>query len=221
MYSDCVLPQGTLDRDKVRKMCEIIFHDVDPALGFVTEEDVDEVMMIGEMNSKAADHHITVDEIPQALSTIMAIKKNKQRLHELFSKHGVCGAIDLTSPAVESLLSELNDGIKPSQEDIQFLVNKCGGNSESVDLAHLTTAIEIWYVLVAQGPLPTSVEEARDAGYTDEQIAKFVKAQGTNRSSLTAGDNLIKPDVTLVNSTVESGNDLISVAMTSEQHPSG
>lgn len=168
----CVL-KGTLDRDKVRKMCEILFHDVDPNLGVVSEQDVDEVMMIGEMNSHSPDHHITVEEIPKALSTIMAIKKNKQHIHDLFKKHKVAGSQPLSSLDLSALLSELNDGILPNPDDLNFIVRKCGGPDVMVDLAHLTSAIEIWYVLVAQGPLPDSVDAAKAAGYTDEQIATF------------------------------------------------
>jgi Ca2+-binding EF-hand superfamily protein len=181
--SICEANEGTLDRDKVRKMCEILFHDIDPQLGLVTEEDVDEVMMIGEMNSKEADHHITVNEIPKALSTIMAIKKDKQKIHDLFLRHDVDGSKCLSSEEISELLSEINDGIIPSKDDIQFIIDKCGGPKASVDLAHLKPAIEMWYVLVAQGPLPTTVEEAKAAGYTDAQIAEFVKNQEEGLSS--------------------------------------
>jgi Ca2+-binding EF-hand superfamily protein len=172
--SICDADEGRLDRDKIRKMCEILFHDIDPALGTVTEEDVDEVMMIGEMSSKEADHHITVDEIPKALSTIMAIKKDKQKIHDLFLRHDVDGSKCLSSAEISELLSELNDGIIPSKSDVEFIIDKCGGPNASVSLAHLKPAIEIWYVLVAQGPLPTTVEEAKEYGYTEEQITSFV-----------------------------------------------
>jgi len=165
----------TLDRAEVRHMCETLMHDsFSPILGTVTDAEIDRVMAMGDM-TKGPNEEITVDDIPTALSTILAIQSEHQRIDELFHSHDSDGSKTLEEKELRLLLTEVNEGIMPTDEDIKFVIEKCAGVDKVVDENEIRNAITLWYVLADEHPLPTTREEALALGYTDEQIQHFIE----------------------------------------------
>jgi len=165
----------SLDRAEVRHMCETLMHDsFSPILGTVTDAEIDRVMALGDM-SKGAEQSITVDDIPMALSTILAIQSEHQRIDQLFHAHDSDGSKTLEEKELRLLLTEVNEGIFPTDDDVKFVIEKCAGVDKVVDENEIRNAITLWYVLADENPLPKTREEALAMGYTEEQIQHFIE----------------------------------------------
>ena len=67
---------GVLDKGEVKSMCEHIMEEISPGLGGVTDEDVELVMRLGGAEAKDT---IQPEEVPKALSLVLAIKKVRLR----------------------------------------------------------------------------------------------------------------------------------------------
>ena len=64
-------------------MCEHIMAEISPDLGGVTDEDVEMVMRLGGEDVKET---IAPDDVPHALSLVLAMKKEKVHISELFDR---------------------------------------------------------------------------------------------------------------------------------------
>lgn len=167
---------GVLDREEIRALCKSIMQtdSYAPILNReVTDADVDEVMRIGDI--RGSPDGIKVEHIPEALSTILALQSENQRIHDLFHKYDIDGNKNLSEGELRNLLTEVNDGFIPSASDLKFIMEKCSGEDKVVDEHEIKAVFEVWYVLVDENPLPTTKEEAKAMGYTDEQIKHFIE----------------------------------------------
>ena len=124
--------------------------------------------------SKNAKDEITTKDMPMALATVLTLKKDQFKIHELFDKHDADASGCLPREELSPLLSEINDGVQPTDKDIDYILAKCDldGNGR-IERDQVKAAIECWYVLCEERPLPSSVEEAKAMGYSDEEIASY------------------------------------------------
>ena len=168
---------GALNEAEVRSLCEGIMNEVTPQLGGVTDEDVKEVMCLGGATAKP---EVTLEELPKALSAVLAIKAENKKLHALYQKHDLDQSGSLDKSQLKPMLTELNDGIIPSEADLDFIVGRFDLNGDgSIGPTELRNAIAAWYVLQADDAtaFPETVEAAKEMGYSDEQIAEWQEIQ--------------------------------------------
>ena len=150
-------------------------NEVTPQLGGVTDDDVNEIMCLG---GDSAKPEVTFEELPTALSTLLAIKTENKRIHELFVKYDFDKSGALSREQLKALMVELNDGIIPTDTDLDYIMKQFDLSGDGqVDPAHLKSAIGAWYCLAEESLHPETVEEAKAAGYTDEQIAEWEQMQ--------------------------------------------
>ena len=133
---------GKLNREEVRALCESIMNEVTPLLGGVTEDDIDQVMRIG---GNMATPEITIEEIPTALSTVLALKSNNFRIHDLFKKHDTDNSGMLHTDQLKTLIAEINEGEMPTQEDIDYILKQCDTSGEGhITESQVKAAISAW-----------------------------------------------------------------------------
>ena len=75
---------GTLNHEEVKAMASELLTVWTPLVGGVTDEEVDLIMRIG---GETAKPEITVEQLPLALSGMVALKETNQGLTELFAKY--------------------------------------------------------------------------------------------------------------------------------------
>jgi hypothetical protein len=165
---------GTLNREEVHAMCLAIVEEVAPLVQ-VLDTDIDIIMRVGGTTAKA---EITVEEIPDALSAVLALKSENIFIHELFVKYDTDCSGNLPKDQLANLLTELTEGIIPSDEDLNFIIKQCDVSGDgAIEEDQIKAAIMSWYCLAEEEtPMPTSIEEAKTSGYDDEQIEMFLKA---------------------------------------------
>jgi hypothetical protein len=74
-------------------------------------------------------------------------------------------------------LTEVNDGIIPTDKDLDFVIAQCDLSGDGcVELAQMKAALTCWLCLAEEAALPKTVEEAKEMGYTDDQIERVVAA---------------------------------------------
>jgi Ca2+-binding EF-hand superfamily protein len=163
---------GTLSREEVHAMCLSIVEEVAPKVG-VLESDIDVIMRVG---GETAHAEITVEEIPAALSAVLALKSENLFIHELFVKYDTDNSGNLPKDQLSNLITELNEGIIPNDNDLDFIIRQCDISGDgAIEEAQIKAAIMGWYCLAEETPMPASIEEAKSSGYTDEQIEEFLK----------------------------------------------
>lgn len=162
---------GSLNKAEVRNLCESIMNEVTPELGGVTDEDVHTVMCLG---GSMATPDLTFNELPKALSALLAIKEENKKIHALYTKYDIDNTGSLSPDQLKPLMAELNDGIIPSMEDIEVVVKQFDVSGDgAVEPAELKAAIAAWYCLAEDTFVPETLEEAKSMGYTDEQITEW------------------------------------------------
>lgn len=163
--------KGSLDKNGAKDVSEKMMKGMNLDLPDLTDADVDQVMRMG---GAIATPEVTYDEIPQALSIVLALRPESSRIHSLFSKYEDGESGKLGKSMLMPLLGELNDGILPTPEDMEYIDKKFHVSSdEDVEEAQLKAAVEGWYCLASDSSHPDNPEDAKKAGYTDEQIAMF------------------------------------------------
>lgn len=164
---------GTLNRDEVREMCKGIVADVCP-LAEVLESDVDSIMRVA---GDRANEVVTIQEIPDALSVILALKSESIFNHELFVKWDTDKTGTLNKNQLAGFVTEITEGVIPDESDLDYMIQQCDVSGDgAIEEAQIKAAMMAWYCLSEQEtPLPKTVEEAKQAGYNDEQIAVFLK----------------------------------------------
>jgi len=168
---------GSLNHAEVMELCISITSEVAPNIG-VTDADVDMVMRVG---GETAKPEITAKDLPAALSAVLALKSENLALHELFVKYDTDHSGSLPKDQLSNLLQELNDGILPQSDDLDFILQQCDVSGEGAINEHeIKAAIIAWYCLTDEN-LPTSIEEARAHGYTDEQIADYQEFEAVTK----------------------------------------
>ena len=166
---------GDLDAEEVRMLCEAIMNEVTPELGGVTDEDVAEVMCLGGENVKPA---VTFDQLPTALSTLLAIKAENKKIYELYEKHDIDSTGSLSKEQLKPMMTELNEGIIPTDEDLDFIIKRFDVSGDgAIQPSELKGVIAAWYCLAEETNHPETVEEAKAMGYSDEQIAEWEQVQ--------------------------------------------
>jgi Ca2+-binding EF-hand superfamily protein len=165
---------GSLNREEVHAMCLGIVEEVAPLVQ-VLESDIDIIMRVGGNTAKA---EITVEEIPEALSAVLALKSENIFIHELFVKYDTDKLGWLHKDQLKSLLTELTEGVIPDDNDLEFIIKQCDvSGGDTIEESEIKAAIMSWYCLAEEEtPMPTSIEEAKTSGYDDEQIEMFLKA---------------------------------------------
>ena len=133
--------------------------------------------MVMRCGGEKVKDEITVKDMPQALSTVLTLKKENFKIHDLFDKHDLDKSGCLPRDELSPLLAELNDGVKPTEKDIDYILQKCDldGNGR-IERDQVKAAIECWYVLCDEVPLPSTIAEAKSMGYTDEDISAYQAA---------------------------------------------
>jgi len=111
---------GTLNREEVRNMCQDIVSEVAPNIG-ILDSDIDMVMRVGGETIKA---EISVEDIPKALSSVLAIKSENEYFHELFLKYDSDSSGYLPKSQLKGLITEINDGNEPTSSDLDYVLNK-------------------------------------------------------------------------------------------------
>eukprot|EP00615_Pteridomonas_danica_P009266 CAMPEP_0114360692 /NCGR_PEP_ID=MMETSP0101-20121206/24053_1 /TAXON_ID=38822 ORGANISM="Pteridomonas danica, Strain PT" /NCGR_SAMPLE_ID=MMETSP0101 /ASSEMBLY_ACC=CAM_ASM_000211 /LENGTH=198 /DNA_ID=CAMNT_0001505053 /DNA_START=116 /DNA_END=712 /DNA_ORIENTATION=- len=165
---------NSLNHDEVMDMCTTLTNEVAPNIG-VSEEDIDMVMRVGGKTAKA---EITHQDIPLALSAVLALKKENIFLHELFIKYDVDKSNSLPKDQLSNLLTEFNDGIRPTSDDIDYIIDQCDiSGTHAIEENEIKGAITAWYCLVDENDPPSSIEEAKRLGYSDEEIAEYLEMQ--------------------------------------------
>lgn len=163
--------KGSLDTNQAKDVSEKLMKGMNLDVPDLTDADVDQVMRMG---GAIYTPEVTYDEIPQALSIVLALRPESSRIHSLFTKYEDGESGKLGKSMLMPLLGELNDGILPTSEDMEYIDKRFHVSSdEDVDEAQLKAAIEGWYCLASDSSHPDNPEDARKAGYTDEQIAMF------------------------------------------------
>lgn len=157
---------GKLNREEVRTMCETICAEV-LDVG-ITEDDIDQIMKIGE---DSLSHDIIAEDIPDAMATMLTIKKHNDFIQQLFHKYDIDKNGHLCLVELRTLLAEMNGGEPPAKEDLDFVVHRCDDNNdEKISLPELKAAVSCWYCQVEPRAIPETKGEARALGYTEEEI---------------------------------------------------
>jgi Ca2+-binding EF-hand superfamily protein len=140
---------GTLNRDEVRELCISLTHEVAPNIE-VLESDIDMVMRVGGLTIKP---EITMEELPVALSSVLALQSENARYHDLFIKYDTDKSGNLPKHQLSNLLTELNEGVAPDEEDLNYILGQfedftstSDSNSHAVNETDLRAAIISWYL---------------------------------------------------------------------------
>jgi len=180
---------GTLNREEVYALCMSIVSKVAPDIG-VLDSDVDLVMRLGGDRAKA---EVNIQEIPVALSAVLALKTSNVYIHELFVKYDVDHSNSLPKDELSNLLTELNEDIIPNEEDIDFIMKQCDISGDgAIQKDEIKAAIMGWYCLAEEVPMPASVEEAKSRGYTDDQINNLLNANEAGYNDTQIADYVLK-----------------------------
>ena len=76
-----------------------------------------------------------------------------------------------------TLLTEVNDGIIPTDKDLDYVIAQCDLSGDGcVEMAQMKAALACWLCLAEEAALPATVEAAKEMGYTDDQIEKVMAA---------------------------------------------
>eukprot|EP00614_Pseudopedinella_elastica_P034546 CAMPEP_0172620388 /NCGR_PEP_ID=MMETSP1068-20121228/103151_1 /TAXON_ID=35684 /ORGANISM="Pseudopedinella elastica, Strain CCMP716" /LENGTH=148 /DNA_ID=CAMNT_0013427625 /DNA_START=219 /DNA_END=665 /DNA_ORIENTATION=- len=137
--------------------------EVTPLLGGVTEEDIDQVMRLGGNMVKL---DIALEEIPTALDAILAIKRDNFRIYDLFKRHDTDKTGKLYPCHLRTLLAEINEGVAPTQEDIDLVIKLCDKSRDGHIVENeIKATLSAWYLRAELGKLPGTHEEAAAMGY--------------------------------------------------------
>ena len=186
---------GTLNHEEVKAMVSELLTVWTPLVGGVTDEEVDLIMRIG---GETAKPEITVEELPLALSGMVALKETNQGLTELFAKYDTAsddgsvffarfspGNVQISDPVVlgrydtdtsghlpvdqlSGLLTEINDNIPVREQDVEFIVKQV-----TVDKTTGITLVELKAAIA-------SWYMHSEAAYLDDVVSaeEALKAQG-------------------------------------------
>mmetsp|Transcript_36362 Transcript_36362/g.66563 ORF Transcript_36362/g.66563 Transcript_36362/m.66563 type:complete len:267 (+) Transcript_36362:55-855(+) len=164
---------GSLSNEEVKKLMETILCEVTPMMGGVTDEDVLHVMRIG---GETVKPEITYEELPLALSVLLATKAENMRIYELFTQHDTDGTGKLPIDQLKAFMTSVNEGIIPLEREMSFVISQFDKSGDgAIELPELRAAVAAWYAIVNNEDMPTSREEAIAMGYTEEEIDDFIK----------------------------------------------
>lgn len=126
-------------------MAESIMGKVAPAMGGITDEELDLIMCCGGSRARSG---ITGAQLPDALSIIGAIKADNEHLERLFMKYDWDKSGDLPADQLRPLLVEVSGGLEEiTDDDINYVLNQCEprGIADPIGKKQLKAAIACWY----------------------------------------------------------------------------
>lgn len=133
---------GTLNHDEVKAMATELLNVWTPGVGGVTDEEVDLIMRIGGTTAKP---ELTVDELPKALSAMIAIKHANKELTELFEKYDKDASGHLPVDQLSGLLTEINDHVPVREADVAYIISQVTvDKATGITLVELKPAIASW-----------------------------------------------------------------------------
>jgi Ca2+-binding EF-hand superfamily protein len=155
---------GTLTREEVRKMASDLLNQYTPVVGGLTDDDVDMMMRCGGDNVKP---ELTLDEMPGAMAVMTNIKESNKYVHELFKEFDVDRSGQLPADQLMALLTKVNGGAKPADNDVSFIIKQCEprGAADPIGIAQLKAALGCWYCLQEKS-MSDKVKESFDQADT-------------------------------------------------------
>lgn len=133
---------ATLSAEEVRALATDLLTEYTPQVGGLTDNDIDYIMRLG---GDTALPEIKSSELPMAVAQMMTLKQQNAQILELFQRHDTDHSGDLPAEQLETLLTELNEGVKPSKAEIASVLKQCGGNNKAVPKAEVKAAIACWF----------------------------------------------------------------------------
>ena len=153
---------GTLNHDEVKAMATELLNVWTPGVGGVTDEEVDLIMRIGGTTAKP---ELTVDELPKALSAMIAIKHANKELTELFEKYDKDASGHLPVDQLSGLLTEINDHVPVREADVAYIIGQVTvDKATGITLVELKPAIASWSAPASAAPFGTLEGRMRVAG---------------------------------------------------------
>lgn len=164
---------GSLLKDEVKELMQTVMVDAAPMMGGVSDADVDHVMRIGGDTVKP---EITYEELPLAISILLATEAENVRLHELFLQHDTDKTGKLPKGQLKTFMTEFNSGVEPFEKDLKYIIAQFDVSGDgAIELPELKAAVASWFVILDKEVMPTTREQAKAMGYTDAEIDDFVK----------------------------------------------
>lgn len=145
-----VSQSGTLTREEVANLGNGLLSQETDFQGTMSEADIDLVMRLG---GDTCNPEIMPKDLPTALSILYLIKEDQQTAHELFIKFDVDQSKGLPIDQLSNLLTDLNFGIQPRLEDVEYVLRQCGRTGEKDDPIteeELRPALMCWYMLMEE-----------------------------------------------------------------------
>lgn len=135
---------GTLDRDEVTKLTEHLLSTYTPLVGGLTDEDIDMIMRCSGPTVKT---EITANELPQALSVMMAVRDMNKEYHEMFTEFDKDNTGELPADQLRALLASANGNVPPMASDVDFVLQQLEprGQSDPIKEDQLKAALACWY----------------------------------------------------------------------------
>ena len=101
--------------------------------------------------NKGQDQEIGKSELEAAISVWKRYLDSKPEIDEIFDKFDVNKSGKLEADQLKAFLTELNDGIAPSDDEVKWVLESADGavdgvaKTGGVNRTELTQAISLWY----------------------------------------------------------------------------
>lgn len=114
-----------------------------------TDEEILWVLRVADSKNQDRDDMISVDELKDAIDTWVGYHKNAPLIKDVFKRYDTNRSGKLEHDQLKALLTELNDGIHPTEEEIHLIMSKADGQvveaTGGINPTELMFAISTWY----------------------------------------------------------------------------
>eukprot|EP01006_Ploeotia_vitrea_P056171 TRINITY_DN68072_c8_g5_i1.p1 TRINITY_DN68072_c8_g5~~TRINITY_DN68072_c8_g5_i1.p1 ORF type:complete len:194 (+),score=18.24 TRINITY_DN68072_c8_g5_i1:39-620(+) len=98
----------------------------------------------GSLNGK-----VNRKEVKEGIKAWKSFRDNRSEIDAIFNKYDVSHSGSLNESELQAVLTDLNDGERPTTEEVQWVLRKAdqadGVTNGGVDKTELTAAISLWY----------------------------------------------------------------------------
>lgn len=142
---------GFLDKTECKKFLQDAAKGKEP-----TDEEVTFVIQSVHVSTKRDGQGITMSELSIALDLWRTWEQTKPEMSNYMQKYDTNSSGKLETDQLKSLLTDLNEGIPPSDEEVTWVMNVSDGNvpgvekTGGVNITELHGAIVLWYTHIEE-----------------------------------------------------------------------
>lgn len=135
---------GKLDKSELSAMLQDLAGGDAP-----TEEEASFVLHVADSSDKKIDGYIGKQELETAIQIWRNYLSSKSEIEANFAKYDTNNSGKLELGQLKALLTDLNEGIAPKDEEVEDIMEEADGHAGSktggINKTELTFAISLWY----------------------------------------------------------------------------